>query len=107
MCLCFWVMGFSLADCFDLALCNSCQVKADLISAGWVPNFEKSEWYPVQILVWIGCVFNLIDGVISISDRKIRRALSKVDMVSTNFNIRARFLAGVVGLAKFYGTCYG
>lgn len=37
---------------------NSLTVRADLTRFGFVTNEEKSAWEPVQVITWLGTVFD-------------------------------------------------
>ena len=95
--------GFSLSVDFDNALLNSHQVKHDLILAGWVPNSEKSQWFPVQRIGWIGCVFDLVYGMIMVSDDKADRVIEKAEIICINLVINASFAGLVTSMYQAFG----
>jgi hypothetical protein len=39
------------------------KVLTDLLSAGFLPNYEKSVWKPQSSLEWLGFVWNLDKGI--------------------------------------------
>ena len=43
---------------------NSLVVHYDLLKSGFVPNEDKSQWEPTQIITWLGVIINNIDGFI-------------------------------------------
>ena len=45
---------------------NSLTVRADLTRYGFLINEEKSLWEPVQVITWLGTVFDTFQGVISL-----------------------------------------
>ena len=89
--------GFSLASDFVTTFNNSCKIKSDLISAGWVPNSLKSQWFPLQRIPWIGAIFDFDLGMIFISEKKIVDIITKAEIIIVQPYIAARFLASMVG----------
>lgn len=45
-------------------------IRSDLASAGFLANVDKSVWDPVQVITWLGIVWNGAQGVISITDTR-------------------------------------
>ena len=62
-------------------LCNKIakKVKADLLSAGFVPNIDKSVWTPTQKLSWLGLTWNSEIGSLMITDNRIQDILQTLD----------------------------
>ena len=50
-----------------------CQKKflSDLLSAGFLPNYEKKVWKPQISIDWLGFVWDLDKGIHSIPERKM------------------------------------
>ena len=89
--------GFSIGSDFVTTFNNSCIIKSDLISAGWVPNSIKSSWFPLQRIPWIGAIFDFKLGMIFVSDKKLDQIIDKAKMVLSLTFVAARFLASLVG----------
>ena len=49
----------------------STQVQKDLELSGFVANAEKSAWEPVQMIEWLGFVWNLKNCTLEIPEKKI------------------------------------
>ena len=50
---------------------NSLTARADLTRYGFVINEEKSLWEPVQVITWLGTVFDTYQGFISVTERRV------------------------------------
>ncbi|MEW8542467.1 MAG: reverse transcriptase domain-containing protein [Candidatus Thiodiazotropha sp.] len=73
-------------------------VYSDLVSAGFVVNQDKSIWTPCSVLEWLGYIWNLKDGNISLPDRRISSLNSSIHLVLKNkSNVSARQVAQVTG----------
>ena len=57
-----WGTASSFSECEKFA--NS--VKCDLLSAGSVPNVDKSVWTPVQDIDWLGMTWNSDKGTLAV-----------------------------------------
>ena len=81
------------------AACSvSASVRQDLISAGVVPNVEKSVWDPTQILEWLGLIWNFAEGYIAISHSRITNFTTALQKFSDNLPfVSPRFIASIVG----------
>ena len=51
---------------------NSLTVRADLTRYGFVINEEKSIWEPVQVVTWLGAVFDTYQGFTSVTERSFK-----------------------------------
>jgi hypothetical protein len=58
---------------FDKALSLSQFIKADLQLFGFLLAEEKCIWYPTQVIVWLGYVWNTISGVLSVTEERMLR----------------------------------
>lgn len=79
-----------------------CQIMSDsilntLLSAGFLPNYDKSIFTPVQSLEWLGFTWNLKDGVLEVPLKKLVKTRDKISSVLRDKSTTARILAGVVG----------
>ena len=89
--------GFSIGENFDVTFKNSQTIKNDLVLAGWVPNSQKSQWYPLRRIAWIGSIFDFGLGMIFISDEKIQAIVDKADIIVNCSKVSVKFLASMIG----------
>ena len=85
---------------YEAACSVSASVRQDLISAGVVPNVEKSLWDPVQILEWLGLglIWNFAEGSVAISHSRITNFMTALQKFSDNLPfVSPRFIASIVG----------
>jgi hypothetical protein len=74
------------------------EVLSDLLSAGFLPNYEKSVWKPQISIDWLGFVWDLDTGILSIPERKILDILQLLNTFLENSKqLAARKVAAVVG----------
>ena len=59
-------------------------VLSDLLKSGFVPNEDKSQWEPIQIITWQGVILNTIDGSIKATDERIATLSRDLENLSTN-----------------------
>ena len=76
--------GAGYEHTYDAACSVSASVRQDLISAGVVPSVEKSVWDPVQILEWLGLIWNFAEGYIAISHSRITNFTTALQKFSDN-----------------------
>ena len=89
-------LGFedSEESCFKV----SKEVLSDLLSAGFLPNYEKSVWKPQISIDWLGFVWDLDKGILSIPERKILDILQLLNTFLENSKqLTAKKVAAVVG----------
>ena len=97
-CVLFLDDGAGWEHTYDAACSVSASVRQDLISAGVVPNVEKSVWDPVQILEWLGLIWNFAEGYIAISQSRITDFTTALQKFSDNLPfVFLRFIASIVG----------
>lgn len=73
-------------------------VEKSLSDAGFLVNKEKSIFEPVQVIEWLGLIWNSLDFSISIPDRRLQDAKSSLtDLLNVFPNFTARQLARVTG----------
>lgn len=62
-------------------------------------NEEKSIWFPVQCLSWLGHTFDLVTGQLSINSERIEALKSEIVIFLENHNkVSARKVAKVTGM---------
>ena len=81
---------------------NSLTVRADLtrhcfLIPGFLINEEKSLWEPVQVITWLGTVFDTHQGFISVTERRISKLKSSINFIRNVDckSIKVRDLASV------------
>ena len=60
------------------ALKASSFIKQSLSDFGFLIAEEKCIWYPCQNLVWIGLVWDMLEGKIRITDERINRLIDNI-----------------------------
>ena len=90
--------GFGICASESQCIQDSEFVKNSLVQAGFLINEEKSIFYPVQCLEWLGINWNSKTFSLSIPDRRINDMRLSLNIILQSFpNITARNLAQVVG----------
>ena len=59
---------------------------SDLLKSRFVPNEDKSQWEPMQIITWLGVILNTIDGSIKATDERIATLSRDLENLSTGQN---------------------
>ena len=73
------------------------EVLSDLLSAGFLPNYEKSVWKPQISIDWLGFVWDLDKGILSIPEKKILDIVQLLNTFLENSKqLTARNVAAVV-----------
>ena len=71
--------GLGEAPSYQVALSHGTIVKSDLVSSGFVPNYDKSIWAPTQVLDWLGFTIDLFQGLLFVPGLKLKRVLSDIN----------------------------
>ena len=71
--------GCGKGESLQIAKEHSLFVQTSLSDEGFVDNSTKSLWDPTQLLVWLGLLWNLVSGSISITDRRISNFIALLD----------------------------
>lgn len=90
--------GLGVCPCFSSCKKQALSVKCDLINSGFVPNSEKSSWYPTRSIKWLGFMWDLHAKVLSVPQDKITRLLAGINGALAQRKLPARQLASVTGL---------
>lgn len=90
--------GFGVCPCFLSCMNQAVSVKSDLIDSGFVPNHEKSIWYPTQRTKWLGFDWDLKGKTLSVPQDKVARLLARINEALAITELTARQLASVTGL---------
>ena len=88
---------------------NSLTVRADLTWYGFVINEEKSLREPVQVISWLGTVFDTYQGLISVTERRFSKLKSSIDLLRKDDCkiFKVRDVASVVGQVISLTPCVG
>ena len=84
------------------AMLASEKIHSDLEKFGFVLASEKCNWVPIQGLDWLGFHWDMIEGVIRITEKRIEKPLRilKVFRIQFHYGIRlfrVKFIASLVG----------
>ena len=83
---------------------------SDLLKSGFVPNEDKSQWEPIQIITWLGVILNTIDGSIKATDERIATLSRNLENLSTDQNptrVHVKRVASVAGQIISLSSCVG
>ena len=80
---------------------HSLTVHADLLKCGFLVNEDKSQWTPLQEIIWLGYVINTLTNYIRATDKRVQKLLSSIEELtrrqSTSGKVHVKNLASVVG----------
>ena len=83
---------------------------SDLLKSGFVPNEDKSQWEPIQIITWLGVILNTIDGSIKATNECITMLSCNLENLSTLQNptcIHIKRVASIAGQIISLSSCMG
>ena len=63
---------------------NSLVVHSYLLKSGFVPNEDKSQWEPIQIITWLGVILNTTEGSIKATDERIAKLSYDFEILSAH-----------------------
>ena len=86
---------------------HSIIVKSDLVSSGFVPNYDKSIWAPTQVLDWLGFTIHLFQGLLFVHGLKLKRVLSDITSLFEANYCTARELAALAGRINSFNLAVG
>ena len=89
---------------------NSLVVHSDLLKSGFVPNEDKSQWEPTQIITWLGVIINTIDGSIKATDERIVKLSHDLETLSTHQHptcVHVKCVASIAGQIISLSSCVG
>ena len=89
--------GISAAKSFSKSEEHSLLVRSDLFKSGFVPNKCKCQWVPVQIICWLGIVWDFKNNRMFIPSEKVSRIFCELSEVMSSRSVSARKLARVTG----------
>ena len=89
---------------------NSLVVHSDLLKSGFVPNEDKSQWEPIQIITWLGVILNTIEGSIKATDERIAKLSYDLEILSTHQHptrVHVKRVASIAGQIISLSSCVG
>ena len=89
--------GFDVEHSEFLSKICSDNIRSDLALAGFISNEDKSVWVPVQIITWLGIIWDGLQGNIFITEPRIEKAVLHIDNAILVPRLSARSLASIVG----------
>ena len=89
--------GIVAAEGLDKANQASGRVRQDLASAGFIANEQKSQWNPVQQLVWLGFELNMQEEQLLIPKTKLSPLCELLESLNHRQFIPAKVLASLIG----------
>ena len=89
--------GISTAQSFSKCEEHSLLVKSDLFKSGFVPNKDKCQWVPIQVIYWLGIFWDFKNNCMFIPLGKISGILDEVVEIMSCKRVSARKLARVTG----------
>ena len=100
--------GISIVSFFDDGLAAAVDLTSakehsqivflSLIEAGFIPNYKKCQWSPVQIITWLGFIYNLITGFVSASEEKLDKCLTQIAQLQMPKRVHIKTVASFTGL---------
>lgn len=99
-----WLTEYSKVACDNL----SKNIQLDLKESGLITNEEKCQWEPCQSLEWLGLVWDSLNGIIRVTDRRIQSILQHLESIfHEQHYVTARQLASLVGKIISAGPVFG
>ena len=89
--------GISAAQSFSKCEEHSLLAKSDLFKSGFVPNKDKCQWVPIQVICWLGIFWDFKNNCMFIPLGKISGILDEVVEIMSCKRVSARKLARVTG----------
>ena len=89
--------GISATTKFSKCQGNSLLVRSDLFKSGFVANKDKCQWFPLQVICWLGIFWDFKNNRMFIPPEKISGILEEVVEIMSCCSISARKLARVTG----------
>ena len=99
--------GLAVASDKQQALEASQLVQNTLANAGFVAHPKKSQWVPVQRLVWLGFVIDMAAGQIEVPEGKMLTVRELTSKILSMDQVPARLLACLVGKIISLGLAIG
>ena len=99
--------GFLMDSTLEKTQRASHLVYGDLVASGFVINQEKSIWCPVQLIVWLGIVWNFEHGTIAVTDARIAKFEEKLSFILQKKLVSTRELASVTGSVISLSPVFG
>ena len=92
---------------YRAASVSSAKVKENLAYSGFVPNSEKSLWFPTPVIDWLGFTIDLFQGLPFVPGKKLKRVLSDIVSIKETGHSTARELSAVAGRINYFNLAVG
>ena len=89
--------GISAAQSFSKCEEHSLVVRSDLFQSRFVPNKDKCQWVPIQVICWLDIVWDFKNNSMFIPLEKISGIFDEVVKIMSCKSVSARNLARVTG----------
>ena len=79
-------------------------MRSGVLKSGFVPNEDKSQWEPIQIITWLGVTLNTVDGSIKATDERIAKLSLDFEPLSTQLHptrVHVKRVASIAGRIIF------
>ena len=87
--------GISAAQSFSKCEEHSLVVRSDLFQSGFVPNKDKCQWVPIQVICWLGIFWDFKNNSMFIPLEMISGIFDEVVKIMSRKSVSARNLARV------------
>ena len=89
----------------------SLTIHSDLLKCGFLVNEDKSQWTPLQEIIWLGYVINTLNKSIRATDKRVQKLLSSIGELikrhTTLGKVHVKNLASVVGQIVSFALSVG
>ena len=85
--------GISAATNLSKCQRDSLLVRSDLFKSGFVANKDKCQWFPLQVICWLGIFWDFKSTCVFIPPEKISGILEEVVEIMSCCSISARNVA--------------
>ena len=94
--------GISAAQSFSKCEEHSLVVRPDLFQSGFVPNKDKCQWVPIQVICWLGIFWDFKNNSMFKPLEKISGIFDEVVKTMSCKSVSARNIARVTG--RIFGS---
>ena len=78
----FYDDGIFGCETFELCKQASDLIYSDLIKANVLPNPKKSQWEPVQLLEWLGFEWDMAEGGVRVTKKRLDKFFERTKIVN-------------------------
>ena len=90
--------GLAAAVDLSSAIRHSQIVLNTLLHAGFIPNCKKCQWSPVQVITWLGFIYDLIRGCVYASVEKVDKCMVQIARLELHKRVHIKTVATFTGL---------